>query len=180
MLKDENQVYHSLVFSLYIVIYVSVHFLKCNILHRVANNWFYKLYLFCRRADKNPSNYSRLCSCHFKDGIKINGPTIFNPQKLLDFADPEHSRKKRKVLQPSSSADVSVSQPPSSADASVEVESAEPGNTYSKLANISVGDIQDDVSIHKPPPPSYNFTIQDLENKINVLESQINLLIYVT
>ena len=34
--------------------------------------------------------YDRICSCHFKDGKKENGPTIFpwNKDKVFDFSDP--------------------------------------------------------------------------------------------
>jgi hypothetical protein len=31
----------------------------------------------CRRADREYSYQDRLCSCHFKDGKKENGPTVF-------------------------------------------------------------------------------------------------------
>ncbi|XP_054713676.1 THAP domain-containing protein 3-like [Uloborus diversus] len=39
-----------------------------------------------RRLDREPSSHSVVCSCHFKDGERNNGPTIFQPHaKLLDF-----------------------------------------------------------------------------------------------
>ena len=48
--------------------------------------------VYCfRRQDKEPSASSRLCSCHFKDGLKANGPSIFerNAAKRFAFDDPE-------------------------------------------------------------------------------------------
>ncbi|XP_039298730.1 THAP domain-containing protein 1-like [Nilaparvata lugens] len=50
-----------------------------------------------RRADREPSLYSVVCSCHFKDGKKENGPSIFarNEKKVMDFPETGTSRKKR-------------------------------------------------------------------------------------
>ncbi|KAK4882465.1 hypothetical protein RN001_005784 [Aquatica leii] len=50
----------------------------------------------CRR-DVKPGRGTSLCSCHFKDGKRENGPTIFahNINKSFTFASPE--KKKRKV-----------------------------------------------------------------------------------
>lgn len=47
-----------------------------------------------RRADKEPTASSRVCSCHFTDKNKINGPTIFkrNANKIF----PEYSAQKKK------------------------------------------------------------------------------------
>ncbi|VEN55212.1 unnamed protein product, partial [Callosobruchus maculatus] len=48
--------------------------------------------------------YSAVCSCHFKDGDKKNGPTMFEHNKLKRFADePSTSRsitKPRKLKKP--------------------------------------------------------------------------------
>ena len=37
----------------------------------------------------------RICSCHFKDGNKVNGPTLFewNKSKLFQFTDPEDTSR---------------------------------------------------------------------------------------
>ena len=47
--------------------------------------------LLVRRADAQPNDDSRLCSCHFKDGDKRNLPSIFNrnKDKVMQFTDPE-------------------------------------------------------------------------------------------
>ena len=33
--------------------------------------------VFARRTDKEPNEHSKVCACHFVDGNKKNGPTIF-------------------------------------------------------------------------------------------------------
>ncbi|KAL5236491.1 hypothetical protein ACI65C_003901 [Semiaphis heraclei] len=52
-----------------------------------------------RRADSIPSTNSRLCSCHFKDGLKKNSPSIFawNENKIMHFVSPE-KRKRTKTV----------------------------------------------------------------------------------
>lgn len=42
-----------------------------------------------RRKDRsvNPA-IDRICSCHFKDGVKDNGPTLFSWSSVFDFEDP--------------------------------------------------------------------------------------------
>nr|XP_022286236.1 uncharacterized protein LOC111099146 isoform X1 [Crassostrea virginica] len=43
----------------------------------------------CRRKDRSVNAASdRICSCHFKDGIKDNGPTLFPWSSVFDFEDP--------------------------------------------------------------------------------------------
>ncbi|KAK7939878.1 hypothetical protein WMY93_003204 [Mugilogobius chulae] len=44
----------------------------------------------CRRKDRKPTIADRICSCHFKDQLKENGPTIFpwNSGRHFDFDDP--------------------------------------------------------------------------------------------
>jgi len=54
----------------------------------------------CRREDRSPAVSSRICSCHFIDGNKNNGPTLFrrNADKLLLYTSPEKHKKKKKTL----------------------------------------------------------------------------------
>jgi len=54
----------------------------------------------CRREDRQPCVSSRICSCHFKDGKRENGPTIFywNNDKFFDFESPEKKRRARKKI----------------------------------------------------------------------------------
>eukprot|EP00105_Crassostrea_gigas_P011166 XP_011426720.1 PREDICTED: uncharacterized protein LOC105327795 [Crassostrea gigas] len=54
------------------------------------NKWIQR----CRRADRAYTANNRLCSCHFKDGVKENGPTIFAYSKNLGCF-PDHSKPKR-------------------------------------------------------------------------------------
>lgn len=61
-------------------------------------NWWKKL---LRRQDRNPSRNSRVCSCHFRAGLKANGPEIFkrNSEKLFPNTEtrtPKISNKKKK------------------------------------------------------------------------------------
>ncbi|XP_067023274.1 uncharacterized protein [Acropora muricata] len=50
-----------------------------------------------RRADREPSKYSKVCSCHFREGKKSSGPEIFkrNADKLFPLQE-NNSEKKRK------------------------------------------------------------------------------------
>ena len=53
-----------------------------------------------RRDDREPNKYSRVCSCHFRDGDKRNMPTISNRNKdklfdLLPSAEPKPPPKKK-------------------------------------------------------------------------------------
>ena len=56
-------------------------------------NWF-----DFRRADRKRNGNDRICSCHFKNGLKDNGPSIFewNKSKLFDFEDPTKINKAKK------------------------------------------------------------------------------------
>lgn len=47
--------------------------------------------------DRKHTKFNRVCSCHFKDGIKENGPTIYdnNVDKKLEFHFPEKILKKK-------------------------------------------------------------------------------------
>ena len=49
------------------------------------------------RADREPSKYSKVCSCHFREGKKSAGPEIFkrNADKLFPLQE-NNSEKKRK------------------------------------------------------------------------------------
>jgi len=58
----------------------------------------YFVFKLCiRRADTGPSNNSRVCSCHFIDGNKTKGPSIFswNNEKLFKFESPEKRKRRR-------------------------------------------------------------------------------------
>ena len=50
-----------------------------------------------RRADKGPTSSSRVCSCHFRDGKKINSPTLFKRNAGKIFAEQETVKRKRKA-----------------------------------------------------------------------------------
>lgn len=43
-----------------------------------------------RRKDRRVNSSDRICSCHFKDGKKENGPTLFpwNQGTYFDFPNP--------------------------------------------------------------------------------------------
>lgn len=41
-----------------------------------------------------PTEYSKVCSCHFKDNLKKNGPTIF--ERDVDKALDENYRKMKR------------------------------------------------------------------------------------
>ena len=81
-----------------------------------------------RRQDKQITSSSRICSCHFKDGLKDNGPTMYrrNSKKVFQYADPEPPRKQAKKKS-ASSLDQSLSaccsyESPSSVALQVEVD----------------------------------------------------------
>lgn len=50
--------------------------------------------IISRRADRAVNGNDRICSCHFVDGKKENGPTIFDYQKK-DLHFPEMNTPKR-------------------------------------------------------------------------------------
>lgn len=58
------------------------------------------LFFFSRRADKQPGNHSRVCSCHFRDGLKENGPEIFQRNKRTLFPPDDYSEKRKKKAAP--------------------------------------------------------------------------------
>ena len=49
-----------------------------------------------RREDREPSRHSRVCSCHFRDGQKANGPEMFDRNKDKLFTEQRGPRTKRK------------------------------------------------------------------------------------
>ncbi|KAF5297219.1 hypothetical protein FQR65_LT10035 [Abscondita terminalis] len=53
----------------------------------------------CRRADLDPTRKDRLCSCHFLNGNKTLGRTIFvwNKKGTWTFATPQQTKRKRKA-----------------------------------------------------------------------------------
>ena len=53
-----------------------------------------KLYPYSRRADRSPGKHSRVCSCHFRDGNKENGPEIFKRNADTMFAPDDYSKPK--------------------------------------------------------------------------------------
>ena len=51
--------------------------------------FFNRPYVYFRGKNKFVNAASdRICSCHFKDGIKDNGPTLFPWSSVFDFEDP--------------------------------------------------------------------------------------------
>ena len=59
---------------------------------------FFSFFIY-RRADKEPNQNSRVCSCHFREGNKKGGPVVFkrNAEKL--FPQCEESTVKKRVKQ---------------------------------------------------------------------------------
>ena len=51
---------------------------------------------FHRREDRIPNKYSRVCSCHFRDGKKSNGPEIFERNREKLFPEQRGSPPKKK------------------------------------------------------------------------------------
>ena len=47
---------------------------------------------FNRREDREPSKHSRVCSCHFRDGHKANGPEVYDRNKNKG----DHRRRKKR------------------------------------------------------------------------------------
>jgi len=52
-------------------------------------------FLYDRRADAYTIKNKQICSCHFKDGLRENGPTGFkwNKNSSFSFASPEKHTK---------------------------------------------------------------------------------------
>lgn len=58
------------------------------------------IFVYLRRRTNDPGPGARICSCHFRDGIKNHGPTIllhrsnqFNPHHLT----PEKKKKRNSI-----------------------------------------------------------------------------------
>ena len=72
-----------------------------------------------RREDREPSKYSRVCSCHFRDGQKANDPEMFDGKKDKLFTEqrgPPTKRKKNsesKVQSPSQMIEIARKNEPS-------------------------------------------------------------------
>ena len=49
-----------------------------------------------RRDDREPSKHSRVCSCHFRDGQKANGPEVYDRNKEKLFAEQRGPPSKKK------------------------------------------------------------------------------------
>jgi len=49
---------------------------------------------FCRRADRSPGKFARVCSCHFKGGNRKNPPEIFarNVAKRALLSSPQKDK----------------------------------------------------------------------------------------
>lgn len=43
-------------------------------------------YFVYRRADAVPTKNNKICSCHFKDSLRENGPSIFEWNKNVHFS----------------------------------------------------------------------------------------------
>lgn len=50
-----------------------------------------------RREDREPGKHSRVCSCHFREGKKSNGPEIFKRNQDKLFPAEEAKPKKKKI-----------------------------------------------------------------------------------
>ncbi|KAK5639798.1 hypothetical protein RI129_010609 [Pyrocoelia pectoralis] len=77
-----------------------------------------------RRADRDPNDGSRICSCHFKDGVKQNGPTLFlhNVKKRLVFHSPPKGNNETNVTTEIEEETVLVSVPSTSSSVLAEAE----------------------------------------------------------
>ena len=60
----------------------------------------FSYYSFYRREDKKPGKHSRVCSCHFREGKKSNGPEIFERNRDKLFAEQRGSPSKKKKTVP--------------------------------------------------------------------------------
>lgn len=49
-----------------------------------------------RREDREPSKHSRVCSCHFRNGLKANGPEVFDRNKDKLFTEQRGPPPKKK------------------------------------------------------------------------------------
>ncbi|KAK5648178.1 hypothetical protein RI129_003070 [Pyrocoelia pectoralis] len=77
--------------------------------HKQFNRWK----KMCRRADRDPTREDRLCSCHFNDGNKMLGPTIFpwNKEGVWKFPYPEKRIRKTKEVRVEGNVEVPINIP---------------------------------------------------------------------
>lgn len=75
-----------------------------------------------RRADRDYNPNDRICSCHFLDGKKENGPTIFSYSKNFGCFPDVAIPKRRKIMKPAVE-EISASNIDVGAEAEVEANS---------------------------------------------------------
>lgn len=120
----------------------------------------------CRRADREVNSNDRICSCHFPDGNKEQGPTIFVYSKNVgSFPEiPAPKRSKRAKVQ-----DTVSEESPSAVEPGPLCEAAAHDHSYHlqfpESDDVSIGDH----AVHIK-------SVQELERRIEVLESEIQTL----
>lgn len=80
-------------YIIFFCIYISCFINECSVY------W----YFIFRRQDRSANADSRLCSCHFVDGLKENQPTIFNygnneNKRRFQFPSPERQIRRKLVI----------------------------------------------------------------------------------
>ncbi|KAL9976555.1 hypothetical protein ACROYT_G013874 [Oculina patagonica] len=60
----------------------------------------YRRWIRLLRKDREPGKHARVCSCHFRNGNKSNGPEIFKRNEDKIFPVEEGESKKKKKFEP--------------------------------------------------------------------------------
>ena len=91
-LQHVTELPQHLYLSLLFLVHIDIYFFILNYTANIA--------LFCdRREEREPGKHARVCSCHFRDGNKSNGPEIFKRNRDKLFPAPKDKPKKKKSFQ---------------------------------------------------------------------------------
>lgn len=66
-----------------------------------------------RRGDKIPTSSSRVCSCHFREGKKILGPTLIEriSEKKFPVEETKTTKRRKKIVEYGQETDTWTSEP---------------------------------------------------------------------
>lgn len=142
--------------------------LQCNLYRfptdvRERKRWVER----CRRADRDYNPNDRICSCHFLDGKKENGPTIFSYSKNFGCFPDVAIPKRRKIMKPAVE-EISASNIDVGAEAEVEANS-----------NITVPDsitVLHDHEYATSSPQHNKASLKHMEEELVKLQQEINML----
>ncbi|XP_061174797.1 uncharacterized protein LOC133183938 [Saccostrea echinata] len=121
----------------------------------------------CRRADRDYNPNDRICSCHFVNGKKENGPTIFSYSKNVGCFPDVATPKRRKLMKPAA-VEASASNIDVGAEVDVEADSKMPVPDSIIVVH--------DHGYATSDPQQKKASLKNMEEEILKLQQEINTL----